>query len=226
MSQAETFVFGASKLTLNPTARPKITPNAKWTQHHTPNPEYTDSTECTRSFGFYEDNDDDENLEENDNGTPMNDPALDALRAAVERIKLQVNVDREAARFQAEALTSIQQSNASIQETNAAILAMFHTQGMPDHPAPGRQPLGVPTQGTHPHGPPAPGYFSFGAPVQGQPPQGALVPHQYQFGTPILGPYPQGPSAPESYPPRAFSTWLAPSGTPDNWIVPSETPNN
>jgi hypothetical protein len=76
-------------------------------------------------------------LEENDNGTLMNDPALDALRAAVERIKLQVNVDREAAYFQAEALTSIQQSNASIQETNAAILAMFCTQGMPDNPAPG-----------------------------------------------------------------------------------------
>jgi hypothetical protein len=78
MSQAKTFVFGASKLTPNPTARHKITPDAEWTQHHTPNREYTDSTECTRSFGFYEDNDDDENLEENNNGTPMNDPALDA----------------------------------------------------------------------------------------------------------------------------------------------------
>ena len=54
-------------------------------------------------------------------------PAVRWPLAAVKRIKLQVNVDREAAYFQAEALTSIQQSNASIQETNAAILAMFCT---------------------------------------------------------------------------------------------------
>jgi hypothetical protein len=225
MSQVKTFVFGASKLTPNPTAGPKITPDAEWTQHHTPNPEYTDSTECSRSFGFYEDNDDDENLEENDNGILMNDPALDALRATVERIKLQVNVDRKAACFQAEALTSIQQSNASGNSGDQCghPRHVLH-QGMPDNPAPGQQPLGAPTQGTHPHGPPAPGYFSFGAPVQGQPPQGALVPHQYQFGAPILGPYPQGPSAPESYPPGPSAPGSHSQGPPTTGSYPQGSP--
>ncbi len=127
----------------------------------------------------------------------MNDPALDALWAAVERIKLQVNVDRESARFQAEALTSIQQSNASIKETNAAILAMFRTQVMPDNPANGLQPLGPPAQGTNPHGPSAPGYVSFGAPVQGQHPQGSSAPGYVSFGAPVQGQLPHRAPAPQ-----------------------------
>ncbi len=70
--KAKTFVFGASKLTPNPTDRRKITPDADRTQHRNTNPEYSDSTARTQSFGYYEDNTDD--LDEHDNGTPMKGP--------------------------------------------------------------------------------------------------------------------------------------------------------
>ncbi len=210
--QAKTFVFGASKLTPNPTDHRKITPDAEWTQHRNPNPEYLDSTAWTQSFGYYEDNDRD--LEETDNNTPINDPALDALRAAVLGIELQVNVNREAARFQAEALTSIQQSNASIKETNAAVLAMFRAQGLPANPAPGQQPLGPPNQGTNPQGPSAPVYFTFGAPAQNPLPQGAPAPLRHQFGAPAQGPLPQGPPAPLQHQFGAPAQGPLPQGAP------------
>jgi hypothetical protein len=46
--KAKTFVFGASKLTPNPTDRRKITPDADWTQHRITNPEYGDLRKCRK----------------------------------------------------------------------------------------------------------------------------------------------------------------------------------
>jgi hypothetical protein len=158
MAQATTFVFGASKLNLNPTDRRKITPDAEWTQHRTPNPEYSDSTARIRSFGF-----NDENNDNNGNGTPMNNPAIQDLWAAVERIKLQTNVNRKASRFQTKALQSIQQNTA-------ALMAMFKDTGTPSalgNPAPGHRPLGAPVQGAYPPGPLASSHYPLDAPRPG-----------------------------------------------------------
>jgi hypothetical protein len=188
MSQPKTFVFKPSRLNPSPSqdTRRKINSDPGftsegWTQHRTPNPNYTDRTQ---SYGpaynidgvQYNDDNDLENYTYDNNAgndTPPPGPLLQELLNAITDLKNQANLDREASRMQAEALEALERSNA-------AILALLQAR------APGHLPYAPP--GPLPHG--SPGPLLHGPP--GPLPHG--LPGPLPYGTP--GPLPHGQPGP------------------------------
>ena len=156
MSHPKTFVFKPSRLNPSPSqdTRRKINPDPGftsegWTQHLTPNPNYTDRTQ---SYGLaynidgvqYNDDNDRENSTYDNNAgndTPPPGPLLQEFLNAFTDLKNQANLDRDASRMQAEAIEALERSNATI-------LALLQAR------APGQLPYA--TLGPLPHGPPGP----------------------------------------------------------------------